>query len=261
LALALENATGATTAQIAATEQSILQMSLATGVADDQLRPALGRLVRSTGDITKAQDLLSTALDVATATGKPLETVANALGKAYDGNTTGLSRLGAGIDKAVLATGNMDTITKDLARTFGCQAKTAASTYQGQLDRLAVGFGELQESFGAGFLGALGKTEGKTGDLMTAMQDLEPALEDVGAAVGDLVVELAGMVTSADKASKAGKRFFDDPNWDDLGTLIRETADSNNYLIGTFVSGLLGEMPPPPSTPAMRSTRRAARCR
>jgi hypothetical protein len=46
------------------------------------------------------------------------------------------------------------------------------------------------------------------------------------------------MVTSADKASKAGKRFFDDPNWDDLSTLIRETADSNSYLIGTFVSGL-----------------------
>ena len=46
LALALENATGATTAQIAATEQSILQMSLATGVADDELRPALGTLHR-----------------------------------------------------------------------------------------------------------------------------------------------------------------------------------------------------------------------
>jgi hypothetical protein len=78
LALALENATGATNAQIKATEDSILQMSLATGVADDKLRPALGRLVRSTGDITKAQDLLAIALDVSTATGKPLEGVATA---------------------------------------------------------------------------------------------------------------------------------------------------------------------------------------
>jgi len=79
LALALENATGATQAQIKATEDSILQMSLATGVADDQLRPALGRLVRSTGDTEKAQQLLAQALDISTATGKPLETVANAL--------------------------------------------------------------------------------------------------------------------------------------------------------------------------------------
>jgi hypothetical protein len=209
-----------------------------SGVADDALRPAYDRLVRSIGDTERATSTLRLAMDISAGSGKSLDTVVQALGKAYDGNTTGLSRLGAGIDKAVLATGNMDTITKDLARTFGGQAKTAASTYQGQLDRLAVGFGELQESFGAGFLGALGKTEGKTGDLMTAMQDLQPALQDVGAAVGDLVVELAGMVTSADKASKAGKRFLDDPNWDDLSTLIRETADSNSYLISTFVSGL-----------------------
>jgi hypothetical protein len=209
-----------------------------TGVADDALRPAYDRLVRSIGDTERATSTLRLAMDISAGSGKSLDTVVQALGKAYDGNTTGLSRLGAGIDKAVLATGNMDTITKDLARTFGGQAKTAADTYQGQLDRLAVGFGELQESFGAGFLGALGKTEGKTGDLMTAMQDLQPALQDVGAAVGDLVVELADMVTSADKAAKAGKRFLDDPNWDDLSTLIRETADSNSYLISTFVSGL-----------------------
>ncbi len=100
LALALENATGATKAQIAATEQSILQMSLATGVADDELRPALGRLVRSTSDTEKAQQLLATALDISAATGKPLESVANALGKAYDGNTASLGKLGIGtVDK------------------------------------------------------------------------------------------------------------------------------------------------------------------
>ena len=221
-----------------AVEAMIDALQRETGVADDALRPAYDRLVRSIGDTEQATSALKLAMDISAGSGKSLDTVVQALGKAYDGNTAGLSRLGAGIDKSVLATGNMDTITKDLARTFGGQAKTAAGTYQGQLDRLAVGFGELQESFGAGFLGALGKTESKTGDLMTAMQDLQPALQDVGAAVGDLVVELAGMVTSADKASKAAKRFFDDPNWDDLSTLIRETADSNSYLIGTFVSGL-----------------------
>ena len=221
-----------------AVEAMIDALQRETGVADDALRPAFDRLVRSIGDTEQATSTLKLAMDISAGSGKSLDTVVQALGKAYDGNTAGLSRLGAGIDKSVLATGNMDTITQDLARTFSGQAKTASETYKGQLDRLAVGFSELQESFGAGFLGALGKTEGKTGDLMTAMQDLQPALQDVGTAVGDLVVELAGMVTSADKASKAGKRFFDDPNWDDLSTLIRETADSNSYLIGTFVSGL-----------------------
>jgi len=90
LANALRNATGATDGQIAATEQYILKTQLATGVTDEKLRPALARLALSTNDITKAQDLLSLAIDISTQSGKPLEAVANSLGKAYDGNTAAI---------------------------------------------------------------------------------------------------------------------------------------------------------------------------
>lgn len=221
-------------------ETFVDQLQRATGVADSELRPAYDRLIRSVGDVEKANQLLTLSLDVSKGASKSLESVVNAIGKAYDGNTAGLSKLGAGIDKAVLATGNMDTITKDLARTFGGQAQTAAGTYQGQLDRLSVGFGELQESFGAGFLGALGKTESKTGDLMQAMQDLQPALQDIGAAAGDLVVELGGLVTASDKASKAGKNFLEAPNWEDLGSFITEAAKANKFFTSTLVSSIPG---------------------
>ncbi len=209
-----------------------------SGVADDALRPAFDRLIRSVGDTDKATQLLNLSLSISQGAGKSLDAVVQALGKAYDGNTAGLSKLGAGIDKTVLATGNMDTITKELSRTFDGQAQTAAGTYQGQLARLSVGFGELQESFGAGFLSALGATESKTGDLMQAMQDLEPAMQDIGTAVGDLTVELADMVIASNNAAKAGKRFLEEPNWEDLGTLIRDAADSNKYLVGTMVQGI-----------------------
>jgi hypothetical protein len=157
LALALENATGATTAQIAATEQSILQMSLATGVADDQLRPALGRLVRSTGDITKAQDLLSTALDVSTATGKPLETVANALGKAYDGNTAALGKLGIGLSAAELKTMDFTQVQGRLSDLFGGAAARNADTYAGRIARMQVAFDEAKETIGFALLPILEK--------------------------------------------------------------------------------------------------------
>lgn len=157
LALALENATGATKAQIAATEQSILQMSLATGVADDQLRPALGRLVRSTGDITKAQDLLSTALDVSTATGKPLETVANALGKAYEGNTTALGKLGLGISAAQLKTMSFTDVQSRLSDLFGGAAARNADTYAGRIARMQVAFDEAKETIGFALLPILEK--------------------------------------------------------------------------------------------------------
>jgi len=157
LALALENATGATKGQIAATEQSILQMSLATGVADDQLRPALQRLVLSTGDITKAQDLLSVALDVSTATGKPLETVANALGKAYDGNTAALGKLGIGLSTAELKTMSFEQVQTRLSDLFGGAAAANAETYAGKIARVQVAFNEAKETLGNALLPILDK--------------------------------------------------------------------------------------------------------
>jgi hypothetical protein len=157
LALALENATGATTAQIAATEQSILQMSLATGVADDQLRPALARLVRSTSDTEKAQELLAVALDVATATGKPLETVANALGKAYDGNTAALGKLGIGLSAAELKTMDFTQVQSKLSDLFGGAAARNAETYAGRIARMQVAFDEAKETIGFALLPILEK--------------------------------------------------------------------------------------------------------
>jgi hypothetical protein len=152
LANALENATGATNAQIAATEDSILKMSLATGVADDKLRPALQRLAISTGDISKAQDLLTVALDVATATGKPLETVANAIGKAYDGNTAALGKLGIGLSAAELKTMTFTDVQQKLTDLFGGAAAANAETYQGKIAILKVSFDEAKETIGTGLL-------------------------------------------------------------------------------------------------------------
>jgi hypothetical protein len=157
LALALENATGATQAQIAATEKSILQMSLATGVADDDLRPALGRLVRSTGDTAKAQELLAIALDVSTATGKPLETVAAALSKGFDGNTAALGKLGIGLSSAELKTMTFTDVQGKLTDLFGGAAAKNAETYSGRIARMQIAFDEAKETLGFALLPILQK--------------------------------------------------------------------------------------------------------
>jgi hypothetical protein len=157
LALALENATGATQAQIKATEDSILQMSLATGVADDELRPALGRLVRSTGDVSKAQDLLSTALDISAATGKPVEAIANSLAKAYDGNTAALGKLGVGLSTAELKTMSFEQVQGRLSELFGGAAAANAETYAGKIARVQVAFDEAKETVGTALLPILDK--------------------------------------------------------------------------------------------------------
>jgi hypothetical protein len=217
LALALENATGATNAQIKATEDSILQMSLATGVADDKLRPALGRLVRSTGDITKAQDLLAIALDVSTATGKPLEAVANSLGKAYDGNTAALGKLGLGLDAAELKTMTFTDVQGKLTELFGGAAAANADTYAGKIARVQVAFDETKETLGQALLPILDKFLGFINqNALPAIQAFTAAfsltegdgfgktISDVASTIKQVVTPIFdGIKTIIDKVKKA----------------------------------------------------------
>jgi hypothetical protein len=152
LANALKNVTGATDDQIASVEKQIGKLSLATGIADDKLRPAFQRLATATGDITKAQDTLNLALDISAATGKDLDGVANALGKAYEGNTGALGRLGVGLSTAELKALGLDGTMKHLSETFGGAAQTQAATFEGRMQRLKVAFDEAKETIGTALL-------------------------------------------------------------------------------------------------------------
>jgi hypothetical protein len=144
--------TNATNAQIVAVSKYIDKTSIAVGVTDDQLRPALARLIRSTNDTEKAQELLNLALDISVATGKPLEAVTNALGKAYDGNATSLGRLGLGLDSTILKGGDTDAIFKSLTDTFGNFAENEALTTEAQFRRVGIAVDEAKESIGAALL-------------------------------------------------------------------------------------------------------------
>jgi hypothetical protein len=155
LALTLRNVTGATNAQIAATEDYITQTSLAFGITDDDLRPSLERLARATGDVTKAQKLQTVAIDVAAGSGKSLEAVTNAMARAAEGNTAALGKLGIGLTSAQLKTMSMDQITAKLADTFENQAAAKADTFQGKLTRLQIAFDEGKETVGSYILTAI----------------------------------------------------------------------------------------------------------
>jgi hypothetical protein len=157
LATALKNATGATDDMIASVEKQILKTSLATGVADEKLRPALQRLSLSTNDVTKAQDLLNLSLDISQATGKGLDTVANALGKAYDGNSTALGKLGVGLSAAELKAMSFTEVQAKLSDLFGGSAAANAETFQGRIARLKVAFDESVETIGFALLPILQK--------------------------------------------------------------------------------------------------------
>jgi len=213
LAAALRSATGATEGQIKATEDFILQTSLATGVADDQLRPAMQRLAVSTKDTEEAQRLLSLALDISKGRGLDLEQVANALGRAQDGNTASLGRLGLGLSKTELATLSFTEIQTKLSDLYGGAAATNAETFQGKIDRLKVGFDEAKESLGTALLPQVEKfitflndvgvptlnafIAGLTGDegLNAALNESQQGAASFGRAIATLSGIISGFIT------------------------------------------------------------------
>ena len=163
-------------------EGFITKLSELNGIAKTDLRTSFDTLVRSTGDATKAQDLLSLGLDISKGTGKELSAVTLALSKAYGGNFAAISRLGAGVTKAEIATGNFAAIQAHLASVFKGDAATAAETFSGKLARLKTSFEEFKITIGSGLVDAF-TTLTKGGDL-TAFQEI---MHNVAMDVADMV--------------------------------------------------------------------------
>ena len=160
LALGLRNTTGATDAAVAGVEKWITAQGEALGVADDQLRPALSRLARSTESVAEAQRLASLAMDASAGTGKSLEAVSAALAKAHDGNVGALARLGIKTKDASGKTLKFDEIVKNMSKTFKGQAAAGANTLEGRMGRLRLMFDETKESVGAKLLPVVEKLTG-----------------------------------------------------------------------------------------------------
>jgi hypothetical protein len=146
LAQQLRNTVGATDEAIAGSEAFIKSLMLQTSIADDSLRPALSTLVRATGDVSKAQSLLSLSTDIAAGTGKDLGAVSIAVGKAAAGQTTQLFRL-------IPALKGSKDFARDAALAFGGMAEAAANNDPFQ--RINIILGEMQEQIGMALLPTL----------------------------------------------------------------------------------------------------------
>ena len=157
LAQQLRTSAMATDDVIKSNEDFISSLSMAKAVADDELRPAMANLVRSTGSVEVAQGLMNTALDIAAATGKDLETVTMALGKAANGQTAALTKLDPSLKGVIDSSSTLDDITSALSVSFGGAADVAAKSYEGRMKSMKIAMDETKESIGAALLPVLQK--------------------------------------------------------------------------------------------------------
>src|SRR5882672_403846 len=196
LALTLKNTTGATDAQVAATETYISNLSKQTAIADDDLRPAMENLARGFGDTEQAQKALSLATDVSAGTGKDLNTVTTAMMKAAQGQTGALKKLGIETTNADGSAKSLDEIMASMSETFKGQAATAANTTAGKMRGAEVAMGELQETIGTALLPVLGDMATLlTGTILPAVTNVFGWITDHKDLVVSALIAVAVVIT------------------------------------------------------------------
>jgi hypothetical protein len=199
LAVTLKNVTYATDEQVKAVEEFITKTSVAAAVADDELRPAMDKLVRGTGDVTQAQDLLNLALDISAGTGKDLGAVSDALSKAYNGQLGPLKKLDPALAQLIEQGGDTDEVFGRLASTFKGQASTAANTASGQMKSFSIQMGEFKESIGAAILPIVQKLLPGLQAFGTWISNNVPLVVTLGAVIGGIAA--AVVLTNAAMAA------------------------------------------------------------
>ena len=173
-----------------------------TGVLDDELRPAMDRLLRATGSVSKSQELLNLSLDIAAGTGKTVTQVSQSLQKAYLGQNAAIGRLGVGISKAELATGEFADIQEKLTKLFAGQSEAAAKSYAGQLAKLQVAANNAKETIGKGLVDAL-----KLLASDTSIDQLNTGLEKTSQYIADIILGVGVFIQKLKDIPIAGKAF------------------------------------------------------
>jgi hypothetical protein len=223
-------------------ESYISQLSAMSGVTDDQLRPAMQRLLQTTGSVTKSQELLTQALDISRGSGVDYETVVNDLSLAYLGQTKGLTKYSLGLTKAELKTMKFSDIQQKLTDQFKGGNAAYLDTYAGKFELISTAAGEASEKIG----GALVES------LVAAFAAGDP--EEFVAKIEGLATKIASMVATAvfgfkklyyltsDQAILASLNPFDDYE-KNVVTIIENQEKMFRASFESIKMGYLGSMP------------------
>lgn len=175
-------------------------MQRATGVADDELRPAFTSLFNATQNVAVSQGMLETAMATSRGTGRDLASTTSALAKALTGNRKALLGLGTGIDTTTLKTANLSDILAMLDKRFAGSVSANASTFAGKMAIVNVVAGEAAETIGGSLIDAFLQIAGDG-----SVEDATQAMDDFAAGMGR-VIKASGWVISKMRAV-AGAAF------------------------------------------------------
>lgn len=172
----LKKNANATNSQIAANNKFIDTLSTQVGIVDDDLRPAQARLARATGSTAKSQQLLKLALDASKVSGKSLDTVATALAKAYNGNTSSLIRMFPELKKSKNA---LADLTKEVEGAAAQQADPFAK-FNVAMDNLKEKLGMVILPYLSDFIDEMMKPGGAIDQVGKFLEDVSNPKTEAG---------------------------------------------------------------------------------
>jgi hypothetical protein len=186
-------------------EEFISQLSKASGVTDDQLRPSMQKLLQTTGSVTKSTALLTQALDISRGSGVDFETVVNDLSMAYVGQTRGLRKYSLGLSQAELKTMSFTDVQERLAKQFTGSNAAFLETYAGKMTILTTAAGEASETIGKGLVESLSILAGEG----NTVQPIADSMQELATYISEVITGLATMIAEFKKLPGVQKYVTD----------------------------------------------------
>jgi hypothetical protein len=151
---------------------------------DEQIRSSLSNLTAVTGDVNKAMELNSAAMDLSRGKGIDLATASQIVGRVAEGNVGILKRYGIVLEDGATATEALGA----LHQKFGGQAEAYGNSTAGSIFKVKDSISEWRESIGYATGPAMG--------LIALLPGLQTGFVLAGSAVGS-VIPVIGSMTAA----------------------------------------------------------------
>jgi hypothetical protein len=217
----------ATAKERQAAQEAVNRVSREAALDDEDLSDVLARLTRSTGDVTKAQEGMALAANIARARNISLEAASKTVERAMLGNETALKRVGVEVTKNMTTQEALAKAQKQFAGAAEAYGDTAA----GAQERFKVATENLQESIGKKLLPVLAVLAEKAQQGIVWLEANWPRISDVIKEVVDrvrpaieaLIELIVGVVSTVRE------------HWGTIGPIVKQVVG----IVETYVKILI----------------------
>jgi hypothetical protein len=161
------------------------------GFADEEAAAGFDVLLRATGDVTQAQDLLATSADYARVKGLDLASASAVISKASQGSAKAFKEMGITLDTTIPKADAIKKAMGELNDKIGGQATAYTKTFAGQVAVMKEQFNNTAETLGTALLPILKQVLEKIQDGVKFVQEHSTAFKVLAGVIITVTLALA----------------------------------------------------------------------